>query len=101
MDGIRLAPQKMGRRVQKPNVTFEQFEEIISRMQEPYATMVYVAVFSGLRISELIGLRWEDVLELAINVDERCCRGDWSQPKSDASNAAVPVQRHVIERFTD
>jgi hypothetical protein len=47
----------------------------------------------------LIGLRWEDVLELEINVDERCCRGDWSEPKSEASNAAVPVPRHVIERI--
>ncbi|MGA3315462.1 MAG: site-specific integrase [Candidatus Korobacteraceae bacterium] len=99
MDGVRLAPQKMGRRVTKPNITFAQFEDIISRMQEPYATMVYVAVFSGLRISELIGLRWEDVWEFALNVDERCCRGDWSQPKSEASNAAVPVPRHVIERI--
>ncbi len=99
MYGVRLAPQKMGRRVKKPNITFQQFEDIISRMQEPYATMVYVAVFSGLRISELIGLRWEDVWEFALNVDERCCRGDWSEPKSEASNAAVPVPRHVIERI--
>ena len=99
MDGVCLAPQKRGRRVRRPNITFEQFELILAGMQEPYATMVYVAVFSGLRISELIGLRWEDVLELEINVDERCCRGDWSEPKSEASNAAVPVQRHVIERI--
>jgi hypothetical protein len=32
-------------------------------------------------------------------VDERYCRGDWSEPKSKASNAAVPVQRHVLERI--
>ena len=32
-------------------------------------------------------------------VDERCCLGDWSAPKSEASNAAVAVQRHVIERI--
>ena len=30
-------------------------------------------------------------------VDERCCRGDWSAPKSEASNAAVAVQRLVVE----
>lgn len=99
MEGVRLAWQKVGRRQQKPHITFEQLEQIVSRMQEPYATMVYVAVFSGLRISELIGLRWDDVWECELNVDERCCRGDWSQPKSEASNAAVPVPRHVIERI--
>jgi len=32
-------------------------------------------------------------------VDERYCRGDWSAPKSEASNAAVAVPRHVIERI--
>jgi len=32
-------------------------------------------------------------------VDERCCRGDGSAPKSEASNAPVAVQRHIIERI--
>ena len=32
-------------------------------------------------------------------VDERCTRGDWSAPKSEASNAPVAVQRHVIEKI--
>ena len=61
--------------------------------------MVYVAVYSGLRVSELIGLRWNDIGHDSLMVDERCCRGDWSAPKSEASNAAVAVQRHVIERI--
>ena len=61
--------------------------------------MVYVAVYLGLCVSELIGLRWNDVVEDCLMVDERCCRGDWSAPKSEASNAAVAVQRHVIERI--
>jgi len=61
--------------------------------------MVYVAVYSGLRVSELIGLRWNDVGFDSLMVDERCCRGDWSAPKSEASNAPVAVQCHVIERI--
>jgi hypothetical protein len=32
-------------------------------------------------------------------VAERCCRGDRSAPKSEASNAAVAVQRHVVDRI--
>ena len=31
--------------------------------------------------------------------DERFCRGDWSEPKSDASNATIGVDRCVIERI--
>jgi integrase len=60
---------------------------------------LYVAVFTGLRVSELIGLRWNDVHEDSITVDERCCRGDWGAPKSEASNDTIPVNRAVIERI--
>ncbi len=97
MEGVLLPPNRVGKRVKKPNITSEQFEQILSGIPEPYATMLYVAVYSGLRVSELIGLRWNDVD--CLMVDERCCRGDWSAPKSEASNAAVAVQRHVIQRI--
>jgi len=61
--------------------------------------MVYVAVYTGLRVSELVGLRWEDIHADSITVDERYCRGDWGAPKSDSSNATIPVNRCVIERI--
>ena len=99
MEGVQLPPKTTGRRYTKPHITSEEFEAILSRMPEPYATMVYVAVYSGLRVSELIGLRWNDIGFDSVMVDERCCRGDWSAPKSEASNAPVAVQRHVIERI--
>ena len=60
---------------------------------EPYSTMVYVAVWTGLRVSELIGLRWEDVHAESLTVDERCTRGDWSVPKSKCSNTTIGVHR--------
>ena len=53
--------------------------------------MVYVAVYTGLRVSELVGLKWGDVQGLSITIDERYCRGDWGAPKSEASNATIPV----------
>jgi integrase len=61
--------------------------------------MVYVAVYTGLRVSELIGLRWGDIHERSITIDERYCRGDWGEPKSNASNATIPVNRKVVERI--
>ena len=99
MEGVQLPPGTIGRRVRKPNITSEQFDELVKLIPEPYATMLFVAVYSGLRVSELIGLRWNDVGFDSLMVDERCCRGDWSAPKSEASNAPVAVQRHVIERI--
>jgi integrase len=98
-EGVRLPAAKIGRRRSKFYMKPQQFEELLSGIPEPYATMVYVATFTGLRASELCGLRWNDVHESTITIDERFCRGDWGAPKSDASNATIPVTREVIERI--
>jgi integrase len=97
-EGVLLPKRKMGQRV-KPHLTPAQFVLLLNLMQEPYATMVFVAVFTGLRVSELIGLRWRNVHSDSITVAERYCRGDWGAPKSQASNATIPVNRAVIERL--
>jgi integrase len=97
-EGIRLPRKKKGKKI-KPWVTQTQFGSLVQLISEPYATMVFVAIFTGLRVSELIGLRWNDVLEDSIVIDERCCRGDWGAPKSDASNDTIPVNKAVIERI--
>jgi integrase len=75
MEGVQLPPGTIGKRVRKLNITSEQFDELVNLIPESYATMVYVAVSSGLRVSELIGLRWNDVGLDSLMVDERCCRG--------------------------
>jgi len=61
--------------------------------------MVYVAVFTGLRVSELAGLVWRNVQADTIAVEQRYSRGDWDSPKSDASQATIAVDDHVIERI--
>ncbi len=96
--GVRLPAAKRGRR-SKPYVTQEQFALLVEMVAEPYATMLYTAAYTGLRPSEIIGLRRRNVSESSITVEERCCRGDWGAPKSEASNATVPVNRAVIERI--
>jgi integrase len=97
--GIRLPAERRGKRKTKPHVTPEQFEQLLELMPEPYASMVFVAVWTGLRVSELIGLKWEDVGADSLTIDERCCRGDWDAPKSEASNATIGVEPCAIERI--
>ena len=91
-------PDKKGKRI-KPYITPQQFQILIEMIPEPYATMVYVAEYTGLRVSELIGLKWGDIREDSITIDERYCRGDWGTTKSEASNATVPVNDSVIRRI--
>jgi integrase len=99
MEGLTIPPDKRGKRRSKPYVSPEQFDALLTRIPEPYASMVYVAIYTGLRVSELCGLRWEDVGADTLTIDERFCRGDWGAPKSESSNATIPVNRSVIERI--
>jgi integrase len=98
VEGLKLPPAKTGRR-SKPYVTPPQFHALVALIAEPYASMVFVAVYTGLRPSELVGLRWRNVHSDSICIDERCCRGDWGAPKSEASNATVAVTEDVIARI--
>jgi len=99
MEAVQLPPERRGKRRYKPYLTPALFEVLIAKIPEPYASMVYVAIYTGLRVSELAGLRWNDVRENGITIDERFCRGDWGAPKSDASNTTIAVNRCVIERI--
>jgi integrase len=89
----------VNKKKQKPHVTPEEFERLVEFVDEPYATMIYVAVFSGLRVSELVGLKWEDVRDDALTVDERFCRGDWSVTKTAGSATTIGVASAVIARI--
>jgi integrase len=83
----------------KPFLKIQQFYALLEAMAEPYASMVYVAVFTALRVSELAGLRWRNIHTSSITVEERYCRGDWDQPKSESSRATIPVDSSVIDRI--
>jgi integrase len=94
---------KLGRKPKrmKPHISPEQFEQLINEVAEPYATMLHVAVWTGLRVSELIGLRWNDIHVEAnsVTIDERYCRGDWDKPKTENSAATIAVHPSVIQRI--
>lgn len=98
VEGLKLPPAKKGRK-SKPYITPQQLQALLELIAEPYSSMVFVAVFTGLRPSELVGLRWRNVRADSICIDERCCRGDWGAPKSEASNATVAVTAEVIARI--
>ena len=49
--------------------------------------------------SILASMKSEGVDPPQLTIDERYCRGDWDAPKSEASNATIPVNLSVIERI--
>jgi len=98
MEGLRLPLDKRARQP-KPTITPEQFQNLVHLVAEPYATMIFVAVWTGLRVSELIGLKWRCIHPDSITIEERYCRGDWSVPKTEASAATIGVEPEVIARL--
>src|SRR5437879_3753522 len=98
-ESVRVPADKRGKKRFKQYLTPTQFDELLQLIAEPCATIVFVAIYTGFRVSELAGLRWNDIHEESITIDERFCRGDWGAPKSAASNATIGVNRCVIERI--
>ncbi len=76
---------------------------LVELIEEPYATMVYVAVYTGLRVSEVIGLRWSDIHEQSITIDERYCRGDWAAEERclQYDHSGQPESHRADSTFTD
>jgi integrase len=97
-ENIDLGRDRRGSMVQL-FISPKQFHALITKMQEPYATMLYVAVFTGLRVSELAGLRYENIDGRVITVVQKYSRGFWGEPKSDKSNASIIVAKSVIDRI--
>jgi len=94
-----MRAERRGKKRNKPYLAPAQFNQLLELIAEPYSTMVYVGIYKGLRVSELAELRWDDIHEESITIDERYCRGDWGAPKSESSNATIGVNRCVVERI--
>ncbi|MBK7931799.1 MAG: tyrosine-type recombinase/integrase family protein [Bryobacterales bacterium] len=97
LEKIRLKRRRLNRA--KPFLRVDQFFLLVEALAEPYASMVYVAGFTGLRFSELAGLQWRNIGDGSISIDQRYARGDWDEPKSHASRATIPVDQHVLDRI--
>jgi integrase len=79
----------VNKKKRKPHLTPEEFDLLVQCVSEPYATMIYIAVHTGLR-------KWEDVHSDSLTIDERYCRGDWSVTKTEGSSATIGVGRSVM-----
>jgi integrase len=73
--------------------TIDLVLDTIDTLEEPAATVVALAAFSGLRKSEIQGLRWEDLKDNELHVQRTAWRPTHvvEQTKTEASRGAVPV----------
>jgi integrase len=73
--------------------TLDQVLDMVEVLDEPAATVVALAAFSGLRKSEIQGLRWEDLKGEELHVQRTAWRPTQvvEQTKTEASRGGVPV----------
>ena len=73
--------------------TLDDVVAMINALDEPCATVIALAAFSGLRKSEIQGLRWEDLKGNNLHVQRSAWRPTQivEETKTQASRAPVPV----------
>lgn len=100
------------RTAERKPATMEELDMIAANMPERYRAFVYVAAWSGLRFSELAGLRRRDVVLVAergtgelvyrLNVDKQTYSVggvlyEDAKPKTDAGRRVVYLPPHVTD----
>lgn len=70
-----------------------QIQTLLELIQEPYRTMVVIAVCLGLRVSEILPLRWEhfNFSDGVLLVQHGAVNGRVGDVKTEASNDYVPL----------
>jgi integrase len=71
--------------------SLKDLEYFLEKLNEPARTVIGVAAFTGLRLSEIRGLRWEDYDGQEIVVRRSVWRTFTGETKTPESKAAVPV----------
>jgi integrase len=80
-------------------LTPEQAFAILLCLPEPERTLTLLAAGTGLRISECLGLQWQDVdfADQRIHVRRTWVHGHMGEPKTKASKAPVPLHSLLAE----
>jgi integrase len=92
------------RRENPPTVlTPEEFRKLASKLQEPYRVMATVAICTGLRISEVLALRWEHINFPAgtMLVQRGVVNGRIGKNKTEASKAEIPLDGVFAQTLLD
>ena len=84
----------ISKRRKKPFVlTLEQYYAVLAELPEPYRTMVIVAQCLGLRVSEILALKWIDIdfESLTMRVTRKVVNGRVSSVKTEYSEDDLPL----------
>jgi integrase len=69
---------------------------MINTLPDPARSIVTLIVFASMRVGEALALRWNDIRNDRIVIDERLYEDDLDEPKTNSGNREVPFDRQGI-----
>jgi integrase len=95
---IRTTATRIVRRFYSP----AQVRLLLPELSDPCRTVVQLAVLTGMRIGEILALRWKrvDLLRGTLEIAENYSDGEFGTPKTRSSNRVIPMSgclRGVLE----
>lgn len=92
--------RQTAKREHAPSVlTVEEVGKLLLQLREPWRTAIYLAVTTGLRVSELLGLQWGDVNFAAaeIRLSRGVVRQHVGEMKTEASRRPIPMDKALAD----
>jgi integrase len=80
-------------------LTVEEIVKLLNAIPEPFRTAVFLDGTSGLRVGELLGLKWEDVdfKQKVIHIRRSIVKQKIGPPKTEASQKPIPMNAEVAK----
>ncbi len=84
---------------EKSPIETETVKELIEKLHEPSRSIAALLARTGLRIGELLALRWQDIdLEKGLlSVNQTVYEGHFDEPKSKRSKRRIPLGPRCVE----
>lgn len=90
---VRETAAKVERRFYSP----AQVRQLLPELMEPCRTVVQLAVLTGMRIGEILALRWKrvDLLRGTLEIAETFSDGVFGLPKTRSSSRVIPISEFL------
>ena len=96
--------RQSAKRLRTPDVLdVDETKALLSELEDPFWTMVFLAATTGLRVSELLGLKWKDISfdTLEIHLSRAIVDGVVGDMKTEASRKPLALDSALAEVLVD
>jgi integrase len=96
--------RQSAKRLRIPDVLdVQELRALLNELRHPYKTMVLLAAAIGLRVSELLGLKWQDVdfEDLQIDLNRGVVHQVVGPLKTEASQKPVPLDQGIADALLE